>query len=126
MPAALTAPAEPAPGDFPVVGIGASAGGLEAFQQLLAALPEHTGLAFVLVQHLDPRHDSRLADLLARSTPMPVVEATPGMALQPDHVVVIAPDTTLALAADGTLLVQPRGNAPGPHLPIDHFLRSLA
>ena len=126
MPGALTAPAEPAPGDFPVVGIGASAGGLEAFQQLLAALPEHTGLAFVLVQHLDPRHDSRLADLLARSTPMPVVEATPGMALQPDHVVVIAPDTTLALAADGTLLVQPRGNAPGPHLPIDHFLRSLA
>jgi two-component system CheB/CheR fusion protein len=50
---------------FPIVGIGASAGGLEAFMQLLQALPEHTGMAFVLVQHLDPRHDSKLAELLA-------------------------------------------------------------
>ena len=126
MPSALTQPAEPAPGSFPVVGIGASAGGLEAFMQLLAALPAEPGMALVFVQHLDPRHDSRLVDLLGRSTPMPVVEATPGLALRSGHVYVIAPDTTLALADDGTFLVEPRGRAPGPHLPIDHLFRSLA
>ena len=66
---------------FPVVGIGASAGGLEAFRQLLAALPADTGMAFVLVQHLDPRHESRLTDLLGRATPMSVTEATDGVAV---------------------------------------------
>ena len=126
MPTDLTKPAEPLPGAFPVVGIGASAGGLEAFVHLLRALPEHIGMALVFVQHLDPRHESRLADLLGRSTSMPVVEAASGMAPQRDQVVVIAPDTSLALASDGTLRVTPRGNAPGPHLPIDHFFRSLA
>ncbi|GAB3759133.1 chemotaxis protein CheB [Ramlibacter monticola] len=111
---------------FPIVGIGASAGGLEAFMQLLQALPAHTGMAFVLVQHLDPRYDSRLADLLAKATAMPVLEAAQGLAVQPDHVYVIAPDTTLTLAAGGVLQTEPRGDQPGPHLPIDRFFRSLA
>ncbi|HWP12592.1 MAG TPA: chemotaxis protein CheB, partial [Ramlibacter sp.] len=118
--------AAPKPGGFPIVGIGASAGGLEAFMQLLHALPEHTGMAFVLVQHLDPRHDSRLPDLLAKATRMQVLEAAQGLAVQPDHVYVIAPDTTLTLTADGVFHIEPRGDRPGPHLPIDQFFRSLA
>ena len=111
---------------FPIVGIGASAGGLEAFTQLLRALPEHTGMAFVLIQHLDPSHDSKLADLLAKATQMPVREATPGLTVQPDHVYVIAPNTRLTLGTEGALLIEPRGEGHGPHLPIDHFFKSLA
>lgn len=113
-------------GSFPIVGVGASAGGLEAFTQLLQALPRHSGMAFVLVQHLDPRHESKLADLLAKSTSMPVLEAADGLVVKPDHVYVIAPDTALELAGDGTLHTEARGEKPGPHLPIDHFFRSLA
>lgn len=126
MPEPELEPANRPSGSFPVVGIGASAGGLEAFMQLLHALPEDTGMAFVLVQHLDPRHDSKLVELLGKSTRMPVLEATHGLAVQPDHVYVIAPDTALALAADGTLQTEARGEGRGPHLPIDHFFRSLA
>jgi len=112
-------------GSFPVVGIGASAGGLEAYGQLLSALRPDTGMAFVLVQHLDPNHESRLAQLLAKSTTMPVREIGPGMEVQPDHVYVIAPNTDLAIE-DGTFVVTPRERGRAPHLPIDHFLRSLA
>jgi len=110
---------------FPIVGIGASAGGLEAFTQFFAHLPARTGMAFVLVQHLDPRHESRLADLLARTTHMPVLEASQGLAVEPDRVYIIPPNTTMAIAR-GALQMTPRGEAPGPHLPIDHFLRALA
>ena len=76
---------------FPIVGVGASAGGLEAFTQLLKHLPDDTGMAFVLVQHLDPRHESQLVGLLSRATRMPVSEAAEGMAVSPDHVYVIPP-----------------------------------
>ena len=68
----------PAHSPFPIVGIGASAGGLEAFTQLITKLPTDTGMAFVLVQHLDPRHESRLAELLAKATDMKVTEVTQG------------------------------------------------
>jgi two-component system, chemotaxis family, CheB/CheR fusion protein len=111
---------------FPVVGIGASAGGLEAFSQLLKALPEQTGMAFVLVQHLDPTHQSQLGVLLSKMTRMRVLEPADGQALQPDHVYVIAPNTELSLASGGVLRVEPRPDVRGPHLPIDHFFRSLA
>ncbi|MBA3773701.1 MAG: response regulator [Ramlibacter sp.] len=111
---------------FPIVGVGASAGGLEAFTQLLKALPEHTGMAFVLIQHLGPTYESRLADLLGKTTRMPVLEAAQGLAVQPDHVYVIVPNTTLTLAAEGMLHVEPRGEGRGPHLPVDHFFKSLA
>src|SRR5687768_4995158 len=74
---------------FPVVGIGASAGGLEAFGLLLEALPVDTGMAFLLVQHLDPRHPSALPGLLGPRTRMPVQEATPDLEVLPDHVYVI-------------------------------------
>ncbi|HJZ54696.1 MAG TPA: chemotaxis protein CheB, partial [Gemmataceae bacterium] len=110
---------------FPVVGIGASAGGLEAFTQLLSNLPADTGMAFVLVQHLDPRHESRLTDLLAKATRMPVLEAAHGLAVRPNHVYVIPPNANLALAL-GILHITPRGEGRAPHLPVDYLFRSLA
>ena len=112
-------------GLFPIVGIGASAGGLEAFSQLLHHLPRDTGMAFVLVQHLDPKHESRLGPLLAKATPMPVLEATEGLAILPDHVYVIPPDTTLTVA-EGLLRLTPRGETRGLHLPIDRLFDSLS
>ena len=116
---------QPASGPFPVVGVGASAGGLEAFTQLLSALPDTTGMAFVLVQHLDPKHESSLSGLLAKVTRMPVLEAVKGLAVRPDQIYVIPPNTTLTIA-QGVLQLTPRGEARGPHLPIDHFFKSLA
>ncbi|MGH8060149.1 MAG: chemotaxis protein CheB, partial [Candidatus Entotheonellia bacterium] len=79
-PEAAQTPVGERPGhsSFPIVGIGTLAGGLEAFTQLLTHLPEETGMAFVLVQHLDPKHESKLTDLLARATRLPVQEATQG------------------------------------------------
>ena len=110
---------------FPIVGIGASAGGLDAYAQLLRHLPPDTGMGFVLVQHLDPRHESRLTDLLARATQMPVIEASHGLAVQPNHVYVIPPNANLAVSR-GVLQVSPRKEGRGPHLPVDFLLRSLA
>ncbi len=110
---------------FPVVGIGASAGGLEAFTQLLKNLPADTGMAFVLVQHLDPNHESLLTELLARATRMPVREVTEGTYVEPDHVYVIPPNTNMAIVGS-VLQLQSRQNTSGQHLPIDFFLRSLA
>ena len=110
---------------FPIVGVGASAGGLEAFNILLAALPADTGMAFVLVQHLDPHHESKLGDLLRRSTTMPVMEATNGLAVRANHVYVIPPNTNLAIV-NGVLVVTSRGDNRRPHLPVDYLFRSLA
>jgi len=108
---------------FPVVGIGASAGGLEAFGQLLAALPPDTGMAFVLVQHLDPQHESLLAEILAQRSPVPVITVRDGMSIEPNHVYVIPPNTSMVLQ-DRHLCLAPR--EAGLHLPIDIFFRSLA
>src|SRR6185436_14559482 len=78
--------------DFPIVGIGASAGGLEAVTKLLQHLPADTGMAFVLIQHLDPKHESILPQLLSRATSMPVQAATQRMRVQPNHVYVNSAD----------------------------------
>ncbi|MEO6196095.1 MAG: chemotaxis protein CheB [Thermoanaerobaculia bacterium] len=110
---------------FPIVGIGASAGGLEAFRQLLQNLPADTGAAFVLVQHLSPTHDSILPSLLARSTAMPVGEARDVEKIEPDHVYVIPSQMDLAIT-DGHLRLLPRTVAPDRHMPIDLFFRTLA
>jgi two-component system CheB/CheR fusion protein len=110
---------------FPIVGIGASAGGLEAISQLLGALPNDTDMAFLVVQHLDPRHASRLPELLSRSTTMPVLEASHGLRIQPDHVYVIPPNVSMGMA-QGVLHLTPRGDGRGPHLPVDYLLRSIA
>jgi two-component system CheB/CheR fusion protein len=115
----------PEDGSFPVVGIGASAGGLEAFTQLLAHLPDNTGMAFVLIQHLDPNHESQLADLLSKATRLPVIEVADGMAVSPDHIYVIPPATNLTIVR-GVLQLSPRGEARIQHLPLDVFFRSVA
>ena len=83
---------------FPVVAIGASAGGIEAFRHLLPALPTNSGMAFILVLHLDPKHASRMAQLLTASTAMKVLEAQKGMPLEPDHVYVIPPGYFLSVS----------------------------
>ncbi|HEY2969178.1 MAG TPA: chemotaxis protein CheB [Casimicrobiaceae bacterium] len=110
---------------FAVVGIGASAGGLEAASQLLAHLPDDTGMAFVFIQHLDPKHESNLERILAKATPIPVQEATHGLAVQPNHVYLIPRNTTMTIAG-GLLQLKPRGEGRGPHLPVDAFFKSLA
>ncbi len=108
-----------------VVGIGASAGGLEAISHLLARLPPDTGMAYVLIEHLDPKHESNLVRILAKATPMPVQESTNGMRVEPNQIYIIPRDTTMTIAS-GVLKLKPRGDAPGPHLPVDAFFRSLA
>src|SRR6187549_1645960 len=110
---------------FPIVGIGASAGGLEAFRRLLSALPRDTGMAYVLVQHLDPRHESILAELLSEATQMEVSEVQGDVQVEPNRVYVIPPSKGLILV-DGMLKLVPRGPAGTAHLPIDSFLRTLA
>ncbi len=110
-------------GAFPVVGVGASAGGLEAFTRLLKHLPPDTGMGFVLVQHLDPTHESKLTELLDRAARMPVVEPRNGIRVAPDHVYIIPPNRGL-LMDDGRLKLTPRGR--GRVLPVDTFLKSLA
>ena len=112
------------PAAIPVVGIGASAGGLEVFKRLLGALPGDTGFAIVFVQHLDPNHHSMLAEILARATAMPVSEAADGMPVEANHVYVIPANVDLTIA-DGALKLAPRTQTPGSHMPIDRFLRSV-
>jgi two-component system CheB/CheR fusion protein len=118
---------EPAaePSLFPVVGIGASAGGLEAFTTLLKCLPADTGMAFVLIQHMDPTHESSLGKILTRSTQMPVTEVVDGVTVEPNHVYVIPPNADIAIS-DGCLRLSKRLLVAGRHLPFDSFLLSLA
>lgn len=110
---------------FPVVGIGASAGGLEACTAILHQLPPDTGMAFVVVQHLDPKHASLLPDLLAKATRMRVREIKNGMRVEPDHLYVLPPNAQVEIAG-GVLRLVPRAAGQGQQMPIDHFLRSLA
>ena len=110
---------------FPIVGIGASAGGLEAFLGLLKCLPVDTGLGFVLVQHLDPLHESSLTQLLARATSMKVQEITNNLVVKPNNVYIIPPNTTLGIS-EGVLTLQPRAQTGAPHHSIDSFFESLA
>lgn len=110
---------------FPIVGIGASAGGLEACEQFFQALPADTGLAYVLVTHLDPDHVSVLAEILQRSTAMPVSDAVDQMPVAPNHVYVIPPNREMQIF-HGLLQLSMPEVARGHRMPIDTFLRSLA
>ncbi len=111
---------------FPIVGLGASAGGLEAFSNLLRDLPSDTGMAFVLVQHLDPNHESILAHLIAQVTKMKVEEAQEGMKVVPNCVYVIPPGKEITIV-EGALALEPRTRkSNGTYMPIDVFFRSLA
>src|SRR6266567_4197511 len=114
---------DPAQMSFPVIGIGASAGGFEAFGEMLNALPVDTGMAFVLIQHLDPTHESMLAPLLARKSALPVAQVTDGMGVEPNHVYVIPPNSKMGI--DGGLLKLVKRAAAGEkNMPIDYFLES--
>jgi two-component system CheB/CheR fusion protein len=93
--------------NFPIVGIGASAGGLIAFKQLLQAIPEISGMAYVLVQHLDPNHDSILPEILQKVTKIPVHEITDEIHLAPDHIYII-PENKMLTSTDGILQLSPR------------------
>lgn len=110
---------------LPIVGVGASAGGLEALTQLLQNLPVDTGMAFVLVQHLDPEHESALTEILARTTSMTVLEVRDMVVVQANHVYVIPPGKTLSVKG-GQLRLEPRKEASGAARSIDTFLESLA
>ncbi|MDZ5454565.1 chemotaxis protein CheB [Labrys sedimenti] len=111
--------------DFLVVGIGASAGGLDAAAGLMKALPAKNGMAFILIQHLDPTHHSMMADLLASHTSMVVGQAEDGMRLEPDHLYVIPPGTYLSVANAALRLSEPQARH-GARLPFDFLLHSLA
>src|SRR5258706_619339 len=110
---------------FPVVAVGASAGGIEAFQHFLAALAADTGMAFVLLLHLDPKHQSALAEILSRATSMPVREIENDVPVEANHVYVMPPGKNLVYS-HGRLQLSPRTEVRGLHHPIDHFMRSLA
>lgn len=111
--------------NFTIVGIGASAGGLEASRKLVEDLPANNGMAFILVQHLDPTHPSMMADLLSSHTKMKVLQATDGMVIERDHLYVIPPGTYLSVGQGALHLSKPA--APhGARLPFDFLLHSMA
>jgi two-component system CheB/CheR fusion protein len=112
-------------GSFAIVGMGASAGGLQAFEQFFRLVPSESGMAFVLVPHLDPGHESMLTEILQRTTTMPVVEAKDQMPVAPNHVYVIPPNRELTLF-HGTLQISVPEAARGQRMLIDAFFRSVA
>jgi len=113
------------PDNFLIVGIGASAGGLDACRKFIEALPATTGMAFILVQHLDPTHESMMVDLLAGHTRMAVRQAADGALLEPDHLYVIPPGAYLSVDSGALHLSEPLARH-GARLPFDFLLRSLA
>jgi two-component system CheB/CheR fusion protein len=118
-------PASPASARFPIVGIGASAGGLEALEQFLGHVPAGSGMAFVIVQHLDPTHKGIMPELLQRATRMKVIQVKDRTKVRPDSVYVIPPNKDMSILHGVLHLLEPA--APrGLRLPIDFFLRSLA
>ncbi|MRR07106.1 MAG: chemotaxis protein CheB [Deltaproteobacteria bacterium] len=121
----LADPVQPESHPFPIAGIGASAGGLEALEQFLRNVPKKSGVAFVVVQHLDPTHKGMMPELLQRATPMEVFQVKDRMRVKPDCVYVIPPNKDLSILHGVLHLLEP--TAPrGLRLPIDFFLRSLA
>jgi two-component system CheB/CheR fusion protein len=112
--------------DFPIVAIGASAGGLDACRKLLDALPADNGMAFIIVQHLDPSHNSMMVNLLSGNTAMPVVQATDGMVIERERVYVIPPGAYLSVDDKAALRLSRPRERHGMRLPFDFLLNSLA
>lgn len=110
---------------FLYVGIGASAGGLDALKKLLSNVPEKCGMAFLIVQHMDPEHKSGLVNILSRYTSMEVVQTTDGVKVLPDHVYVIPPNKDMAILNGKLELMEPI-EPHGLRMPINYFLTSLA
>src|SRR6185503_19634676 len=106
-----------------IVGIGASAGGLEALEEFLRQVPAKTGLAFAVVQHLDPNHKGIIVELLQRASALSVVQAKDGQQIEPDHVYMIPPNKDMAVL-NGALQLFPLRSPRGLNLPIDFFFRS--
>src|SRR5512134_2372972 len=113
------------PGTTQIVGLGASAGGLEALEQFLSNVPVDSGLAYIVVQHLDPTHKAMLAELLQRATVMPVRDATESQPVEPNVVYVIPPNSELSVIRGRLHLAQP-SRPRGMRLPVDVLFCSLA
>ncbi len=109
-----------------IVGIGGSAGGLAGYKKLLAGIPADTGMAFVIVAHLSPDHDSLLVKILTPLTKMPVVEACDGCKIEPNHIYIIQRNTDLTIDDFAFQVASPRTLKAGRHKQIDFFLTSLA
>lgn len=117
-------PSTKVPQDFTIVGLGASAGGVEAFQKFVAAIPKNSGMAYVMVLHLHPNHESLLPEILSKSTELPVVEISDEVNIKPDHIYTI-PENKILITVDGVLKLLPReGDAPFTYS-IDIFFSSL-
>lgn len=110
---------------FPIAGIGASAGGLEALEQFFGNMPVNSGIGFVVIQHLDPNHTGIMPELLQRTTAMKVIQATDSLQVKPDHVYVIPPNKSMSVLNGHLFLFEPI-ELRGLRLPIDYFFRSLA
>ncbi len=110
---------------FPVVGLGASAGGLRALQQFFQAMPANSGMAFVVIMHLSPDHESHAASILQHSTAMPVLQVTEPVPVEPNRVYVIPPAKSLAMD-DGHIVLSDPERPRGQHVAIDLFFRTLA
>ena len=110
---------------FPIVGMGGSAGGLEAFEQFFARMPPETGMAFVIVVHLDPHYKGVMPELIQRVTKMPVLQAKDGMRVDPDHIYIIPPNRNLSILHGRLQLMEPV-LPRGQRMPIDFFFRTLA
>src|SRR5680860_162068 len=117
-------PSSTAQQQFPLVGVGASAGGIDSFQKFLAAVPANSGMAYILVQHLSPSHESILPEILSRTTGIPVREITDGCQVDPDHIYVIPENKMLEVTGRSLKLTPREKNAP--NMPIDFFFSSLA
>ncbi|WP_163337526.1 chemotaxis protein CheB [Desulfopila sp. IMCC35008] len=109
----------------PIVGVGASAGGLEAFQEFVRSVPEDSGFAFILIVHLDPSHASLLSEIIQNKTKMKVTQIADSMIIKPNQIFVIPPKKDLGII-NGKLQLLERTGRRGEHLPIDNFFRSLA
>src|SRR5882757_2565810 len=112
-------------GLFPVVGVGASAGGLEAFKRLIREIPVNSGMAIVLVQHLEPTHESLLTDLLQKVTQIPIQEVSDNVLIEPNNIYVI-PSNSVLMAHEGRLQLTARPPRNQKNMPIDLFFTSLA
>jgi two-component system, chemotaxis family, CheB/CheR fusion protein len=120
-----TANIKPAKEEFLIVGLGASAGGIQAFREFFQHVPPKSGIAYVVILHLSPDHDSRLAQVLQTTTQMPVTQVTEKVAVVPDHVYVVPPNQHLTMQ-DGSIIVSPNTQIEDRRAPVDIFFRTLA
>ena len=118
-------PASRVGGGFMIVGLGASAGGIRALKEFFANAPERSGMAYVVILHLSPEHESQLAEVLQSSTRMPVMKVTEAVRVEPDHVYVIPPNKSLSMR-DGALLLSDVTRIEERRAPVDIFFRTLA